>query len=342
MYRHLLVPIDGTDLSTETSSDAIEFAHTLGARITFFHARPDYSAALDGEAEIVRLTSPAKYAYAYEWRVRELLAKTEAGARAFGVPCSSATAVSDSPARAIIAAAREADCDLIYMASHGRRSNLGMMLGSQTLKVLVNAGMPVLVAATSNPPVTSLVIDVIRDEHRSLAAVLHVWAKMLDDRAAGGGPVDPELMRTMVGYLKTFSATIHRPKESEYLFSRLRQRTSRYDAALDELDGCNAEHQQLIGDLEAAVERHLANAAPLADLRNAVEACERSTWEHMRRVEGQILPAALGHLMPGDWEEINAAFSGAGDFRFGREANAESRRVFSRIVNLARSDNPGN
>jgi nucleotide-binding universal stress UspA family protein len=56
MYRHLLVPVDGTDLSTETVGRAVEFARTIAARITFFHAQPDHAASLLGDAEAVRLT----------------------------------------------------------------------------------------------------------------------------------------------------------------------------------------------------------------------------------------------------------------------------------------------
>lgn len=338
MYRHLLVPIDGTDLSTETSSNAIAFARTLGARLTFFHAQPNYAAALDGEAEVVRVTSPTKFAYTYEWRARELLAKAEAAARAFGVSCGSATAVCDSPAQAIIAAARGAGCDLIYMASHGRRSNIGMMLGSQTLKVLVNAGMPVLVAATSNPPVPSQVIDVIRDEHRSLAAVLHAWLNLLDTLPDTTGDADANLMRTMIEYLKSFSATVHHPKEREYLIGRLRRRTSRYDAELAELDEHDAEQRQFITDLETAVERHLAGAIPIAEVREAVAICERSMWDHMERVEHSILPGALSHLTPVDWKEISEAFVTGGDPRFHRDTRTEFQQVFSRIVNLAPPD----
>ncbi|MDF3872863.1 universal stress protein [Pseudomonas putida] len=152
MYRHLLVPIDNTDLSTVTVSRAIEFARALGARITFFHALPDHAATLRGDADVVRLTSPDDFAYAYEGRAREVLAKAESAARAQGVTCDSASTVSDSPYRAIVGAAREAGCDLIFMASHGRRSNIGMMLGSQTLKVLVNTEIPVLVSAITDPP----------------------------------------------------------------------------------------------------------------------------------------------------------------------------------------------
>ncbi|HEX6827704.1 MAG TPA: universal stress protein, partial [Burkholderiales bacterium] len=142
MYRHLLVPIDGTDLSTETVSRAVEFARSLGARVTFFHAQSDYAASFFSDAEIVRLTSPEDFAYAYQGRARELLAKAESAARARGVPCDSTSTVNDSPYQAIIEAARQRACDLIFMASHGRRSTIGMMLGSQTLKVLMNSEIP--------------------------------------------------------------------------------------------------------------------------------------------------------------------------------------------------------
>lgn len=150
MYRHLLVPIDNTDLSTITVSRAIELARTLGARITFFHALPDHATMLRGDADVVRLTSPDDYV-AYEGRAWELLAEAESAGRAQGLTCDSTCAVSDSPYRAIVAAANEASCDLIFMASHGRRSNIGMMLGSQTLKVLINTEIPVLVSAITDP-----------------------------------------------------------------------------------------------------------------------------------------------------------------------------------------------
>ncbi|MCC4118665.1 universal stress protein [Aromatoleum toluclasticum] len=338
MYRHLLVPIDGTDLSTEICSNAVEFARTLGARITFFHAQPDYAAALDGEAEIVRLTSPAKFAYAFEGRVRELLAKAEAAARAFGVPCGSATVVSDSPARAIIAAARDADCDLIYMASHGRRSNIGMMLGSQTLKVLVNAGMPVLVAATSSPPAQSQAMDAIRDDHRSLAAALHALQDLLDSGRDLREHPHAEFMRTAIHYVTAFSASHHRPKEEEYLLPRLHERSSRYDAELSELSRRYQEDCDLIDELAASIDRYLGGSGDRAAIRDAASRCERSVWEHMERVERVILPAAQCHLTPEDWDWINAAFSEDGDPRFNHNRRTEFRRIFSRIVNQAPTD----
>ena len=235
MYRHLLVPIDGTDLSTATISQAVEFARALGARITFFHAQPDFAASLSGDAEVVRLTAPADFVYAYQGRARELLTKAESAARAQGVPCASTSAVSDSPYSAIVSTAREAGCDLIYMASHGRKSTLGMLLGSQTLKVLLHSEIPVLVAATTNPPAPIQAIGIIREEHRSLAAVLHAWQHLLKTASDGNTPPDPALMRAMLRYIKAFPLALHHPKEDEYLFRRLRERTHTMNAELDEL-----------------------------------------------------------------------------------------------------------
>lgn len=340
MYRHLLVPIDGTDLATDTVSGAVEFARSLGARITFFHAQPDYTAAYSGEAEIVRLTSPGDLAYTFQGRARELLAKAESAARALGVPCDSATVVSDSPWRAIVAAAHAAGCDLIYMASHGRSSSIGMMLGSQTLKVLVNAGIPMLVAAASNPPPTARAIGIIRDEHRSLAAVLHAWLHLLDTEQRPQDEPRDRLMRAMMHYIRAFPVALHHPKEEEYLFRKLRERTSRCNAELDELERQHERDRRLLDELDATVERHLAGKVDIASLREAVSRYAHFIWEHMGREEGVILPAAQHHLTQDDWDEINAAFSENRDPRFGGGTDAEFRRLFSRIVNLAVS--PGN
>ena len=335
MYRHLLVPVDGTDLSTETVGRAVEFAFTLGARITFFHARPDHSASIFGEADVVRLAAPADYAYAYEGRSREFLSKAESAARARGVSCESLSTVSDAPYQAIIGAARDAGCDLIFMASHGRRSNLGMMIGSQTLKVLVNAGIPVLVSATANPTMASRVIGIIRDEHRSLSAVLHAWMHLMAAARSHDLKPDPALMRAIVGYLHRFPVAQHHPKEDEYLFRKLRERTTEANAELDELERQHTRDRQLVEDLAAMVEDLANGLTDVAGVQEAVGRYAKFVWEHLGREEGVILPLAERVLTSEDWAEIDAAFADNRDPRFGGDTEAEFRRLFSRIVNLA-------
>ena len=128
MYRHLLVPVDDTDLSIEVVGNAVALARTIGARITFFHAVADAARSLRGDAEVLRADRAR--------RIRVRLSRQ--GARAAGqgrgrgararravrvAPC-----VSDRPAQAIVEAARAGGCDLIFMASHGHHGKLGMAL----------------------------------------------------------------------------------------------------------------------------------------------------------------------------------------------------------------------
>ncbi|MBI2277946.1 MAG: universal stress protein [Dechloromonas sp.] len=340
MYQHLLVPIDNTDLSTVTVGRAVEFARTLGARITFFHAAADHAASLGGDAEIVRLTSPDDYSYNFEGRARELLTKAESAARAYGVPCASLSTVSDSPYTAIIAAARAESCDLIFMASHGRRSTLGMMLGSQTLKVLINSEIPVLVSATANPPAPAQAIATIRDEHRSLAAVLHAWLYALKPSGDIQNAADPVLMKAMVRYIQEFPVALHHPKEEDYLFRKLRERTSAVNPELDELERQHDRDELMVAELVIAVDQYAAGAKSAQDLEKAVSGYAKFIWEHMGREEGVILPEAQRYLTDADWSEINAAFSENRDPRFGGETDAEYKHLFSRIVNLAKADRP--
>ncbi|HET9595271.1 MAG TPA: universal stress protein [Anaeromyxobacteraceae bacterium] len=335
MYRHLLVPVDGTDLSTATTEGAVELARTLGARITFFHAQADHAAALSGDAEVVRLTSPADFTYAFQDRPRELLAKAESAARRSGVTCASLTAVANAPHRAILAAARQAGCDLIYMASHGRRSQVGMLLGSQTLRVLRASEIPVLVAAMREPPASARALGIIRDEHRSLGAVLYAWMQLLEQAAAGGPRPAPELLRAMLHYLRTFPVALHHPKEESHLFRKLRERRPEVEAELEWLEGQHAVDQQMVGELAEVVERTCSGAASAAELREAVAEYACFMSEHLRREEALVLPAAERHLTDADWDEVLAAFAQNGDPRFDRETDAEYRRLFSRIVNLA-------
>lgn len=338
MYQHLLVPIDNTDLSTVTVGRAVEFARTLGARITFFHAASDHAASLGGDAEIVRLTSPDDYSYSFEGRARELLTKAESAARASGVPCSSSSTVSDSPYAAIIAAARAEGCDLIFMASHGRRTTLGMMLGSQTLKVLINSEIPVLVSAMADPPAPAQAIATIRDEHRSLAAVLHAWLHALKPSADGKNVPDPVLMKAMVRYIQDFPVALHHPKEEDYLFRKLRERTSAVNPELDELERQHVRDEHMVAELVIAVDQYADGNKSAQDLEKAVAAYAKFIWEHMGREEGVILPEAQRYLTDADWSEINAAFSENRDPRFGGETDAEYKHLFSRIVNLAKAN----
>ena len=145
MFKHLLVPTDGSELSEGVVERAVSFAREAGARITFFYARPDFPVSFYGEGALVDPMTPEKFAEMAERQAQEILSKAVREAKAAGVECTTATAVSDTPYEAIIQTANEHGCDLIFMASHGRRGLSGLILGSETQKVLTHSDIPVLV-----------------------------------------------------------------------------------------------------------------------------------------------------------------------------------------------------
>ncbi|HMO45684.1 MAG TPA: universal stress protein [Rubrivivax sp.] len=341
MYRHLLVPIDDSDLSIDVIGNAVGLARSLGARITFFHAVADPARSVASDAELLRATAHDDYDYAYTGKARELLAKAEAAAHAFGVPCDALQRPADKPAAAIVEAARACGCDLIFMASHGHRGRLGMALASETLRVLMDAGLPVLVSATGEPKALAHAIGIIRDEHRSLAAVMHAWMQALAAAHQAGAPADAVQMRGIVRYLQDFPVALHHPKEEQYLFKRLRERTDAFDAELDELQRQHERDEQLVAELAAHVEvlercnDAVAATAATRTLDEAVQAYARFLWEHLGREEGVILPAAQRHLQEGDWIEIDRAFQQNRELTKDGEADRTYRQLFSRIVNRA-------
>lgn len=145
MFKHILVPTDGSALSTDTVKRAIGFAKEAGAKVTFFYAKPDYPIALYGEGALIDPTTPEKFAEMADKQSKEILAACEGLAALEGVASSSMSLVSDVPWEAIISAASNAGCDLIFMASHGRRGLSGLVLGSETQRVLTHSKIPVLV-----------------------------------------------------------------------------------------------------------------------------------------------------------------------------------------------------
>ena len=145
MFKHILVPTDGSQLSADTVERAITFAKETGAKITFFFSKPDYPVSFYGEGALIDPTTPEKFAEMAEQQAQEILAAASQRARSGSVACDSLSVVSDIPYAAIISAATSAGCDLIFMASHGRRGFSGLLLGSETQKVLTHSKIPVLV-----------------------------------------------------------------------------------------------------------------------------------------------------------------------------------------------------
>lgn len=326
MYMHLLVPLDGTPLAAATVEQAVTYAKASGARLTFLHARSDLAASGDGA--LLHAMAPTVFADAAAGNARVVLAKAEAAARAVDVTASSLLVTSDRPHEAILEAARNAGCDLVFMASHGRRGLKGALLGSVTRKVLERTTLPVLVAAIeSNMAALSdeqRALAVIREEHRSLAAVLHAMFGMVDDTAR---TPDPALLRAMLFYVEQFPERLHHPKEELHLFARLRKRTGECDALLVEL-----EQQHQAGTARFAQLRTLLEGGETMSFAKAVRDFAQAQWAHMSVEETLVLPAAGRYLLPEDWRAIAEAFETNADPRF--DSNESFDALASRLLEL--------
>lgn len=145
MFKHILVPTDGSELSQETARRAVSFAREAGAKVTAFYAKPEYPVTYYGEGALIDPTTPEKFAELAEQQAQQVLGYVEQLCADAGVPCTRMALTSDVPYEAIIEAAGSAGCDLIFMASHGRRGFSGLLLGSETNKVLTHSKIPVLV-----------------------------------------------------------------------------------------------------------------------------------------------------------------------------------------------------
>lgn len=143
MFKHLLLPSDGSPLSEAAVQTAMTFARSINSKVTGIHVMPEFH-VLTYRADMLADTKD-KFANDSKSYANELLASIQSAAKLAGVACDTAAVTSDEPYAAIIRAADERNCDLIVMASHGRRGVRAILLGSETQKVLTHSNIPVLV-----------------------------------------------------------------------------------------------------------------------------------------------------------------------------------------------------
>ena len=145
MFKHILVPTDGSTLSLRAAKNAVRLAKVHGARITAFYAAPDYHPNIAGDYMPANFVPLSVFEKQIKITADKYLDQVKKLSAVGGVACSGMYASSDSPYKAIIKAAKERKCDLIFMASHGRSGIAGMLIGSETNKVLTHCKLPVLV-----------------------------------------------------------------------------------------------------------------------------------------------------------------------------------------------------
>lgn len=146
MYKRIFLPTDGSKLSTKAIKAGIALARSLNASVTIFHAYPAFRQVMD-EGYLFPATDEIRLRYEEQARAHteKILAAAAKLAEKAGVRCSSVAVCGDRVYEEIIAASKKKRCDLIVMASHGRKGLSSLLLGSETAKVLTHSTIPVLV-----------------------------------------------------------------------------------------------------------------------------------------------------------------------------------------------------
>ena len=136
MYTHILIPTDGSELAGKAVQHGSALAKLIGAKVTVLTVLPPPTITSDRDVAETRKASMQKHA-------EEILGAV--AKQAAGITCDAIQVEHEDPYRAIIDTADAKGCDLIVMASHGRRGIAAIVLGSETVKVLTHCKIPVLV-----------------------------------------------------------------------------------------------------------------------------------------------------------------------------------------------------
>lgn len=150
MIKNILVPIDGSELSMSAIHYATDFANLVGAKVLFFIAQPKTAPWLNfGFGAIIDPEALKSVHESSQLGAEKILSEAVQIAKSDGIDASSQLLFSDQPFEAIIEVAKKNTCDLIIMASHGRKGVDSLLLGSETQKVLTHSSIPVLVYRNS-------------------------------------------------------------------------------------------------------------------------------------------------------------------------------------------------
>jgi nucleotide-binding universal stress UspA family protein len=146
MYRHILIPTDGSELSQKAVPHGLALAKAVGAKVTAVIVEHSFNVYDVPESKIYSMPKEfADYTKHIKEHAGKVLSSVAQDAKAAGVPCTTVQMVHDQPYEAIIKTATDNGCDLIVMASHGRSGISGLVLGSVTTKVLTHTQIPVLI-----------------------------------------------------------------------------------------------------------------------------------------------------------------------------------------------------
>jgi hemerythrin-like domain-containing protein len=179
-------------------------------------------------------------------------------------------------------------------------------------------------------------LNIIRDEHRSIAAILHGMQHLVLQIRERKARIDPKVFRAMLYYLDTFSERMHHPKEDRYLFDPLRRRGAGSDALIDELEKEHAQGDAALRRVEQCLIRYEEGGEKeFSEFAGEVDRFVKGYWEHMRKEEEEVFPLAKKLFTDDDWDALDQAFEAHADPLAAERDEKDFRKLFSRIVSLA-------
>lgn len=179
-------------------------------------------------------------------------------------------------------------------------------------------------------------LNIIRDEHRSIAAILHGIEYLVDKVRARKAKINPRVFSAMIYYLDTFSERMHHPKEDSYLFSAMRSRGGEAAAIVADLEREHAAGGDTLRRLEQSLLRYEEGGEKeFPAFAEAVAKFVRDYRDHMRKEEDIAFPLAERLLSASDWQAIDRAFDENRDPLAGERDTRDFEKLFDRIVNLA-------
>ena len=179
-------------------------------------------------------------------------------------------------------------------------------------------------------------LNIIRDEHRSISAILHGMEYLVDRVRTRKAKIDPRVFSAMIYYLDTFSERMHHPKEDRYLFKAMRSRGGEAATVVADLEKEHAAGGEALKRLEQSLVRYEEGGdKEFPAFAEAVAKFVREYRDHMQKEESVVFPLAQRILSTADWQAIDRAFEENRDPLAAQRDSRDFEKLFDRIVSLA-------
>lgn len=179
-----------------------------------------------------------------------------------------------------------------------------------------------------------IALNKIRAEHRTLAAVINNLKEIVSEVSAGKMVINFPLCWLMIHYIDSFPNQFHHPKENEWLFRLVKERTSHADDLINELIEQHDLEPTLLGNIRKCLGNYEAGIPDsLQALVKEVHAYADFTWKHLKAEEHEFFTFAETHLTDADWDQIADAFGENADPLSGHADNSRFPDLFREILN---------